>query len=231
MMKAHNKKTFIVIPAYNEESSLGGVIKNLKKKGYENIIVVNDGSRDNTSKIAKKTGVIVYDLLINCGLGVALKTGIDSAIIYGADVIVTFDSDGQHNPNDIKRIVKPLLKNETEFVIGSRLLDKRQMPFLRTIGNRGLDLVTFLLFGIWVTDTQSGLRGFSKKAAQKIRITSERMEVSSEIIKEIKRNKLKFKQVPIKTIYTKYSLEHGQNNVFNGFKIAYELIMKRIGGN
>jgi len=224
-------KTFIVIPAYNEESSLGKVIKRLKRRGYNNIIVVNDGSKDQTLETAKKENVLVYNLIINSGLGVALKTGIKAAVLNGADIIVTFDADGQHHINDIKKIVKPISEGESDVVIGSRLLNrKKNMPFMRRIGNSGLNFVTFLLFGIWVTDSQSGLRGFSRKAAQKIEINSDRMEVSSEIIKEIKEKELRFKEVPIKTIYTEYSLEHGQNSIFGGFKIMYKLIIIKIFG-
>lgn len=221
------KDLFIVLPALNEEKSIGNVLCSLKKAGYHNLIVVDDGGSDGTSQIAKKEGAVVLRHIINRGLGGALGTGINAALELGAEVILTFDSDGQHSVDDIPKMIAPLFEKKVDVVIGSRLLNPEGMPFVRRFGNWGLNMITFILFNVWTTDSQSGLRGLSRKAARKINIRTNRMEVSSEIIKEIGRNRLKLKEVPIKTIYTDYSLEHGENSVFNGFKILMKLIIRR----
>ena len=219
-------RVFIVIPAYNEERSIGRVIKGLKKEGYKNIIVVDDGSKDNTYRIAKKERVLVYRHSINRGLGGALGTGLGAALQNNADIIVTFDADGQHNPKEIKKVISPIRLREADFVIGSRLLDPKGMPLIRRVGNWGFNVITLVLFGVWTTDSQSGFRAMSRKAAEKIQIKTNRMEVSSEFLSEIKRNKLRIKEVPVKAIYTKYSMQKGQSSL-NAFKILAKLILKR----
>jgi len=219
-------KTTIVMPAYNEEEIISKVIKGVKKEGYRDIIVVDDGSVDNTYAVASNEGIVVYRHPINRGLGGALGTGILAAIDLKADIIVTFDSDGQHDPKDISKIVAPIVHKRADVVIGSRLLRPKGMPIIRRIGNFGLNIITYALFGVWTTDSQSGMRAFSRNAAKKIDIHTNRMEVSSEIIKEIGKKRLRFKEVPIKAIYTKYSKEHGQSSL-NGIKIVAKLVLKR----
>ncbi|MDK2790115.1 MAG: UDP-N-acetylglucosamine---dolichyl-phosphate N-acetylglucosaminyltransferase [Methanothermococcus sp.] len=223
---------FVVIPAYNEEKMIGNTLRRLKNEGYKNLIVVDDGSSDRTSEIAKKEGAIVCRHIINRGLGGALGTGLKCALQYKPNVIVTFDADGQHEPKDIEKIVKPILEDDYEVVVGSRLLDENEvknMPTVKRIGNWGLNFVTYLMGGHFVTDSQSGLRAFSYGAAEKItnQLKSNRYEVSSEFIVLIKRNNLKFKEVPIKTIYTDYSMARG-TNVSTGFKILFKLIIQKL---
>ncbi len=221
------KKIFIVMPAFNEEKVIGRVIDSVMDEGYTNIIVVDDGSEDRTSSIVEKKGAILYRHAINRGLGGALGTGIAAALGHGADIIVTFDSDGQHNPKDIGRTIAPILKGRADVVIGSRLINPKGMPLLRRAGNFGLNIITYFLFGVWTTDSQSGFRAFSKEAAAKINIRTNRMEVSSEIIREIGRNRLRFREVPVKAIYTDYSLRHGQSSI-NAIRIVAKLILKRL---
>lgn len=226
MIEKKQKTVWIVIPAFNEEKTITRVIKGLKLNGWQNIIVVNDGSVDRTAMLAKKQGVIVLNHLINRGLGAALNTGIHAALKFGADIIVTFDADLQHRPEDVERLINPILNNKADVVIGSRFLNKqdlKDMPLAKRIGNMGLTIITFLLFGAITTDSQSGLRAFSRKAAEKIEIKTNRMEVSSEIIAEITRKKLKKLEIPIKAIY----LRKGQS-VLDGFKILGKLLLKRL---
>ncbi|ENN96123.1 family 2 glycosyl transferase [Methanocaldococcus villosus KIN24-T80] len=221
---------FIVVPAYNEEKMITKTLKALKNEGYKNIIVVDDGSEDNTYELAKREGVIVCRHLINRGLGGALGTGIKCALLYKPKYIITFDADGQHDVKDIKKIIEALKEND--FVIGSRLLDKNEiknMPIIKRIGNFILNLLTFLMGGYYVSDSQSGLRGFTYDAAKKIikELKSDRYEVSSEFIIIAKQLKLKVKEVPIKTIYTDYSIKKG-TNVLTGIKILIKLICQKI---
>lgn len=221
------KGIFIVIPAFNEEKTIAGVIRGIRKEGYKNIIIVDDGSTDNTSLIAKKENVLLYRHPLNRGLGGALGTGIKAALENNAKIIITMDADGQHNPKEIKNLVLPILKNEADFVIGSRLLKPEGMPVVRRIGNFGLNIITLILFGVWTTDSQSGFRAMSAMAAGKIEIRTNRMEVSSEFFTEIRRNRLRLKEVPIRAVYTRYSMEKGQSSL-NAFKILFKLILRRL---
>ena len=219
-------KIFIIIPAFNEAQIIAETILDVHKY-CSNIIVVDDGSIDKTSQIATKGGALVYRHIVNRGLGGALGTGMKAALENGADIVVTIDSDGQHDVADIKKALKPIIDKKVDVVIGSRLMNPEGMPIIRRIGNWGFNVITYILFKVWTTDSQSGFRLFSKKAASQIKIKTNKMEVSSEIFNEIHRNKLKFSEVPIKVIYTEYSLEHGQSSL-NGFKILVKLLLKKL---
>lgn len=217
------KRVVVVIPAYNEERTIVGVIRGLKQHGFTTLIVVDDGSSDRTGELASCEGVIRLRHLLNRGLGGALGTGISAALRLGAEVIVTFDADGQHDPNDIVRLLEPIEAGEAEVVIGSRMLDPRGMPYRRRLANWIANMITYLLFGGWTSDSQSGLRAFSSRAAASMQIMTNGMEVSSEIIAETVRNGLKRKEVPVKAIYTDYSLSKGQS-----FKMGLQTLMKLI---
>ena len=218
----------IVMPAFNEEKVITEVIGSVKKKGFNDIIVVDDGSSDKTSSKAKKAGAQVITLKKNKGVGNATRKGIKYALSTKADVIVTFDSDGQHCADDIKKVTSPIINKEVDVVIGTRLKNPKGMPLIRIIGNFGLNLITYLLFFVWTTDSQSGFKAFSRRAASKIEIKSTGMEFCSEIIKEIGAKKLRYKEVPIKTIYTVYSISRGQSSL-NGFRIFGRLLLIRFG--
>ncbi|KKT75192.1 MAG: Glycosyl transferase family 2 [Candidatus Peregrinibacteria bacterium GW2011_GWA2_44_7] len=220
-------KIIAVIPAYNEEKTLGGVLESLKKGGYHNLLVVNDGSRDGTQEVAERHGVIVLRHVMNRGLGGALGTGLQAAKELKVDIAVTFDADGQHAVEDIRKVLEPIQKGEADVVIGSRLMNPEGMPWFRQLFNYVGNFMTFALFGLWVSDSQSGLRGFSKKALGKIQIRTNHMEVSSEIIREIRVNELRLREVPIRAIYTDYSLSKGQS-LFVGVKTLFKLIMHRL---
>ena len=130
-----DKRSIIVIPAYNEERSIIAVIRGLKQQGFARLIVVDDGSSDRTSELARQEGVILLRHILNRGLGGALGTGISAALRLGAELIVTFDADGQHDPNDIGRLLEPIENGEADVVIGSRMLDPIGMPYPRRLAN------------------------------------------------------------------------------------------------
>jgi glycosyltransferase involved in cell wall biosynthesis len=217
------KRVAIVIPAYNEEQTISEVIRSLKRHGFGTLIVVDDGSCDRTGELASQEDVIVLRHILNRGLGGALGTGIAAALRLGAEAIVTFDADGQHNPDDIARLLEPIITGEADVVIGSRMLEPIGMPYPRRIANWTANIVTYLLFRGWTTDSQSGLRAFSSQAAARIQIMTSGMEVSSEIIAETIKNRLMRKEVPVQAIYTDYSLSKGQN-----FKVGLQTLSKLI---
>jgi len=219
-------KLAVVIPAYNEEKNIGKVLDCVRKY-TENIIVVDDCSQDKTGEIALKKGVKVCRHIINRGLGGALGTGIKVAILNRADIIVTLDADGQHDSDEIPKLISPIIKGEADFVIGSRFVEKQKMPKSRIFANRLGNIITWIFWGANCSDTQSGMRAFNLCAARKIEISTQGMEVSSEIIKEIKLNNLRLKEVPIKAIYTQYSLSKGQGFVV-GFKTFIKLLILKI---
>jgi len=217
--KKANPKTMIIIPAYNEGRVLGGVLDkllgDLKKTGLEDaqVVVVNDGSKDNTAEIVtKRPRIILVSHLLNSGAGAAIRTGLGYARDEGADFAVTMDADGQHDSRDAARVLKELKKGGSDIVIGSRLIDTAGMPWYRVMLNKGGGLFTFLLFGIYVGDSQSGLRGFNKSALQKITFHSNNYTYNSELMWRIKQNRLTVKEIPIKAIYSEYSLSKGQTN-------------------
>jgi glycosyltransferase involved in cell wall biosynthesis len=196
------------------------------------VIVVDDGSRDESAHLAKDAGAVVVRHAVNRGVGAALGTGIEAAIRLGADSVVTMDADGQHLAEDAGKVFERLAQGDVEFVIGSRLKKGDQpgnMPVHRVIFNTIGNILTFFLFGVWVTDSQSGLRGLSRKAAHTIELRTNGMESLSEFLKEMKDKRWRMAEVPIKAIYTDYSMSKGQN-FFVGVKVAIKLIFRRFIG-
>lgn len=219
------KKVFIVIPAYNEGKVIASVIASVKKEGFKNIIVVDDGSSDKTFEEAKKTGVIVLRHILNRGKGAAVKTGIEYAKLKKADVVVTIDADGQHNPKDIKKLVDALDK-KTDVVLGSRFLNKKnKLPLFNRLANFFANFLVWVVYGLYVSDSQSGFRAYSKKALNLIEIYSYDYDFESRVIYEIAWHKLAYKEVPIDVFYTSYSLskKHKQN-LINGIKTFLKII-------
>ena len=219
-------KIYIVIPAFNEETKIAHVLEDLKKHGYKDIVVIDDGSRDNTEAIAREQGVKVIRHLINMGYGGASITGMEFAFRHGADIAVAFDADGQHDVSDITKLTKPIINNQAMVVIGSRMLNIKNMPWIRRIGNKGLTFLTYLMFGVKTSDSQSGFRAVHRNAWKMMHLKSNGFEYASEMIKEIGRHNIKLKEVPINVIYSDYSMSKGQS-VWGGFKTLLGII-KRI---
>lgn len=207
-------KILIGIPAFNEALMIGNVIKSIPDnfKGIDkaDILVVSDGSTDETVKISQSNGAVVLNHLINIGLGGALKTIFAYAKLNQYDFLVTLDADGQHEGSSISQLIEPILKRNVNIVIGTRWLKGKNMPLIRLLTNKFANIITYLLFGVYSSDSQSGFRAFDKLAINKINLITDGMEVSSEFFKEIKSHKLKFTEIPIKAIYTDYSKNKGQ---------------------
>ena len=229
MAEHRQEDVAVVVPVYNEEKTVAGVIESLLDRGYR-VIAVDDGSRDSTPEIlagiaSERDGLSVYTHVINRGLGTALRTGLRAAVDEGASCIVTCDADGQHDPDDIEGVIEPLLKGEADVVIGSR--DFSEMPLSRSLGNTLMNLLTLLFYGCRVSDSQSGLRAFTARAASVIDIKSRGYGVSSEIIGEIHRNGLRMREVTIKTIYTPETISKGTSTSV-GIRILLRLILNML---
>ncbi|HIH72553.1 MAG: Bifunctional phosphatase/dolichol-phosphate glucosyltransferase [Thermococcales archaeon 44_46] len=222
-------KTYVVVPAYNEEKTIDNVLRDLLQYfKEEEIVVVNDGSRDKTREVAQEKGVVVLTHLVNRGLGGALGTGIRYALLKGAELILTFDADGQHLVDDALRVMKPVAEGKADFAVGSRLKgDVSEMPFVKRFGNFVLDFITAVFAKKYVSDSQSGLRCLNRECASKIKITCDRYAVSSEIIIEASKNGCRIVEVPIKAVYTEYSKKKG-TNILEGVKIAFNLLLDRM---
>jgi glycosyltransferase involved in cell wall biosynthesis len=227
-MKYTDKKIFFVIPAYNEGKSIGRVVNELKKAGYNNIVVIDDSSKDNTYAEAKKRKAIVLKHIINRGQGAALRTGIDYALKNGAEIIVTFDSDGQHRIEDLEAMLGPVVKGEADVTLGSRFLKKTDMPFSRKILLKGSILVQWVFYGVKLSDAHNGYRVLSRRAAEQIKIDSDRMEHASEIVEEIMKKKIKYKEVPVVIRYSGYSMKKGEASFFGAVKILFKMVIRRI---
>jgi len=221
-------KVMIVIPSYNEEKSIGKVIDSLHKEGYKDIIVVDDGSNDKTYDVAMKKGAISLKHIINRGQGAALETGNKFAIKNGAEIIVHFDADGQHNAKEISQLIMPIKEGRVQACLGSRFLRKQDIPLKKRIVLRGAILIIWAMYGIKLTDAHNGFRAFSRKALKKINITTDKMEHASEIVEEIKLKKIKYIEIPVTINYNSYAMEKGQK-ISNSINILIKMILKKIG--
>ena len=188
-------------------------------------LVIDDGSLDQTLKEAQRADVNIVRHLLNRGLGAAIKTGFSWAKKQNADIVVTFDADGQHDPRDISKLIQPIILKKADVVIGSRFLNKQVIPSDRFLLNWFANFATFILYGVLSTDSQSGLRAFSKKTIDLIDFKADRMDFSSEILLEAKRHNLKVIEVPIKAIYTDYSRIKGQKNI-NAIPVFARFLVK-----
>jgi len=227
MDNSKQKNIFFIIPAYNEGKSIGRVVRELKRVGYHNIVVIDDGSRDNTFSEAKKQDVFALQHVINRGQGASLKTGIDFALRKGADVLVTFDSDGQHRIEDLPAMLKPVIDGEVDVTLGSRFLKKTEMPLGRRILLKGSVMVQWIFYGVKLSDAHNGFRVLSRRAAQKINIDADRMEHASQIVEEIIRKNITFKEIPVVIRYTGYSMQKGHGSFLGALRILAKMVIRK----
>ena len=219
----------VVIPVYNESQVIADVIDEVNGCGSYFIIVVDDGSNDNTFETVKGKNVLALRHRLNRGKGAAVKTGITAANKMRMDVVVTLDGDGQHDPEDIPRLIEPILKGEVDVVLGSRMTDSTGMPAIKVIANTIGNVITWLFYGILVTDSQSGFRAYSRYAARIIDTKADKYEYDSKVIREIKNNRLRFREMPITVRYTAYSMAKPRKQGFvNGLKTLYRMVWNLI---
>jgi polyprenyl-phospho-N-acetylgalactosaminyl synthase len=219
-------KIVILVPALNEESVIADVLRAIGRAGYPDIVVVDDGSTDRTHEKARQVpGVIVLRHFINRGKGAAVKTGIEAAKLLGADVVVTMDGDGQHDPQDIPRLVQ-LVDAGYDVVLGTRVMDRATMPAWKILANKSGNFFTWLLFGLWVRDSQSGFRAFSRNAFERIETRTDRYEYDSEVIREICRHRLRYTELPVAVHYTAYSqTKVARQTLKGGLKTLFKMFL------
>ena len=219
-------KIFIIVPAYNEAQMIGEILRVFKKIESVQLIVVDDGSTDNTYKIASGQADYVLRHIINRGKGAAVRTGIEAAKIQGAEYVVTADSDGQHAADDIRNIINCAKKEKYDVVLGYRDLSSLTMPFARRVANRFANFFTWIIYGIKVKDSQCGLRCYGSQAINRILTVRDKYEYDTEVLREISRHKLRFAQVPIETRYSNYSQQKKHKQTFsNGLKMFFRMII------
>ena len=222
-------QSWVVIPAFEEAQVLGPVVSRLRSLGWR-VVVVDDGSSDATASAAEAAGAAVVRHAINAGQGAALRTGFAYALRDpAARFIVTFDADGQHDPDDVHRLVEPLAANVTSVTLGSRFLDAaghRDMPASRKVLLRLATRLSRWSTGLELTDTHNGLRGFRRDALEQLLLVQDRMAHASEIQTEVARLHLPYQEVPVRVVYTAYSLSKGQRLV-DAVSILWDLLIAK----
>jgi glycosyltransferase involved in cell wall biosynthesis len=220
-------KVVAVIPAYNEAPRIEKTVQSVREV-IPDVLVVDDGSVDDTAARARAAGAQVARHAINRGQGAGLRTGTEAALRLGADIVVHVDADGQHDPSFIPTLIAPILEGRSDVVFGSRFLGERPqgMPLMRRgllVAARGFNS---LIMGIprRVTDPQSGMRALNRVAASELQFRQDRMAHCSEILRLATRSQLRWVEVPIRVHYTSESLAKGQKS-FDALKIAWQLLL------
>jgi len=218
-------KLVIVIPSYNEADRILKVVTDIQRKGYRKIVVVDDGSTDNSMEGIKDLNVIILQHLVNRGAGAATETGLKYCrTILDAETVVMIDADTQHNVDDIRKLVEAHENQNADITIGNRFLEnKKNIPAKRWFYNQIANIVTSIFAGKRVYDSQSGFKVFNKKALQKIIIEQDRFEHCSEILIKGLENNLKIIEVPIKVYYTPETIAKGQH-FLNGVRTFVHLL-------
>lgn len=213
-----------VIPAYNEATRIAGVIRSVKQF-VPDILVVIDGSTDETERIARAEGVHVFVHAENCGAGAATMTGIEAARRLGFDTVVTLDADGQHAASDIPRLLEALKTGNADLVIANRFGRKNAIPMIRRIANGIGNFVTFAVTGVFLPDTQCGFKVFGPKALSELDLKMSGFEFCTEIIREAARKKWKIVSIPSKVVYSEYTLAKGQS-FSSGLQTACKILLR-----
>ena len=218
--------TYVVLPAYNEATRIRPVIVDIASKGY-NMVIVNDGSSDNTLEVVKQVKkefpdkIHIFSLMINRGVCIATQTGFEAVLRFNPKYVVSMDSDGQHSADDLDEMIKPLVTGEAEAVIGVRPFE--DMPKTRSFANSVMNFLTKIFYRVDVSDSQTGFRAITVDALDKISINAVGYLISSEFIREVNDNNIPFAEVPIQTIYTPETQAKG-TNVTVALKILFQMI-------
>ena len=218
-------KITIGIPAFNEEKKLPKILTELKEV-TNSIIVCDDGSTDMTAKTAENLGVVVIKHEKNMGYGAAINTIFQKSKEIKSDILVTFDADGQHRVEDIKKLIHPIQKNNADIVIGSRFLENNSdVPNYRKIGIKVITKVTNASINQKLTDSQSGFRAYNKKVLEEISPSDQGMGISTEILIKADDKNYKIVEVPITILYdgetsTSNPVSHGTSVLISTIKFT-----------
>jgi glycosyltransferase involved in cell wall biosynthesis len=217
-------KIIAVIPAYNEGKRVGNVVMDAKKY-VDTVIVVDDGSTDDTKKYAEKAGAIVLSHIENCGAGAATMTGIDAARELGAQIIVTLDADEQHSSDDIPALLEPIKANKADIVFANRFGQRNSIPFIRRLFNGLGNFITFAATGKWIKDSQCGFKVFGPKAVKQVDLRMSGYEFCTEIVRECAQHHWRTAEIPAKVLYSEYTLAKGQSFA-NGIRTALKILLR-----
>lgn len=217
-------KIIVGIPAFNEEKNIAAIITKLADVA-DSLIVCNDGSSDLTSDIAEKMGAFVINHEKNLGYGAAIRSIFLKAKELNGDILVTFDADGQHRIEDIEKVTKPIIDQEADLVIGSRLLDEseKEVPRYRKVGIKVITKITNSSIKEQLTDSQSGFRAYSKKVLNELNLSELGMGISTEILIKASSKNFRITEVPIKILYagdtsTHNPVSHGSSVILSTIK-------------
>jgi len=223
---------WVVIAAYNEAPMIGRVIDGLSTYVQPGcVIVIDDASTDATSANARASGAVVLRHPVNRGQGAALQTGITAALSRGAEVVVTFDADDQHDPADLPGMVEPILTHQADVVLGSRFTAGAvsNVPKLRRTLLRCLLWATRLMTRLKITDAHNGFRAFNRPAAACLDIRRDRMEHASELLDQVARHRLAYVERPTSVRYSAYSMAKGQKNGA-AIQLAINILRYKVSG-
>ncbi|MBU4343222.1 MAG: glycosyltransferase family 2 protein [Candidatus Omnitrophica bacterium] len=208
---------FIVIPTYNEAKTIGPIVKNLTGRGYR-VVTVDDGSHDHTIVDANRYGAELVVHSKNVGKGRCIREGLEYALENNCDAVITMDGDGQHDLREIDKFIDEYKRSGSDIILGNRMKNPKNMPFIRRCTNVFMSFIISLIFGRWIDDSQCGYRFLSKNAIEKMNLKTTKYEIESEMLLEAKRNKLSISSVEIDSIY------RGQSSQINPFSDTIRFI-------
>lgn len=224
-----NKKILVIIPAYNEELSIAKVIRGIQTVSRIDVVVINDGSRDGTSQVARQEGAAVIDLPFNLGIGGAVQAGYLYALEKNYDIAVQVDADGQHSPDDLSAIIEPVVSGEADMALGSRFVEATgyKSPMTRKIGIKIFSAVVSFINGQKLKDTTSGYRAVNKKVISYFvyNYPTDYPEVEALVL--LQRKGFTIKEIPV----TMAPREHGQSSItplksgYYMIKVLFSLLM------
>ena len=215
-----------VIPCYNTASHIAEVVTKCLPH-VDQVIVVNDASTDDTVEVAGKAGALVVNNEVRAGAGAATRTGFEVALKSKADILITIDGDGQHNPDEIPLLIVPILKGEADLVIGSRFLNKKSnIPLYRKFGIRVINFLYNIGSRLKVSDSQSCFRAYNKKSIQSLNITEKGFSFSVQILIQARQRGLVLAEVPTSCTYDHNS--HSLNPVIHGLSVAFSVVKLRL---
>ena len=195
------------------------------KRYVSSVIVVDDGSSDDTTAKAREAGATVITHPNNSGAGAATMTGIEAARRMGADIVITLDADGQHDTSDVPSLLQPILENTADIVYANRFGQKNKIPFIRRVFNAIGNIVTLLATGIWMRDSQCGFKVFGPRALADIDLKMSGFEFCTEIVRETAQHRWRWVQIPIKVLYSEYTLAKGQSFA-HGIRTAFKILLR-----